>query len=42
MNLDNIKWTLESYDEFINYLFSIKDEVYAKFNFKKSLFAYGC
>ena len=34
MNLDNIKWNNDTYNEFIKYLFSIKDETYSKFHFK--------
>ena len=34
MNLDNITWNEETYNNFINYLFSIKDETYSKFHFK--------
>lgn len=34
MNFDNIVWNNITYDELIEYLFSIKDETYSKFHFK--------
>lgn len=34
MNLDNITWNNDTYNGFIDYLFSIKDETYSKFHFK--------
>ena len=32
MNLDNIKWNNETYNKFIDYLFSLRDENYKKFH----------
>jgi len=34
MNIENIIWNENSYNEFIKYLFSIKDEIYSKFHSK--------
>lgn len=34
MNLDNIVWNDNSYNQFIEYLSTIKDETYSKFHFK--------
>ena len=34
MNLDNIKWNKNTYNEFIEYLFSIRDVEYSKFHSK--------
>ena len=34
MNIENIKWNKKSYDEFISYLKSLKDEKYKEFHSK--------
>lgn len=34
MNLENITWNINTYNKFIEYLFSIKDEAYSKFHFR--------